>query len=55
MVESDPKLFAAPQTLVARSAGQTVRARIPVEGPATVRVPVAPGADGHCTIALGSP
>jgi hypothetical protein len=49
-VESDPNLFDAPQTLVARSGDRVVRGRIPRGDVLDLRVPLRTDASGNCVV-----
>jgi hypothetical protein len=50
-LQSDPHLFHRPQTVVARSAGRTVRTTVdPRAKPATLEVPLARGRGGVCRV-----
>ena len=53
---SDSSLFRAPQQVLAREGGRVVaRASVPVTGEATLVVPLAPAADGRCTVLFEIP
>ncbi len=48
-LQSDPNLFKRPNSVIATSAGSTVRALVPASGTALLRVPLHPVA-GRCTV-----
>ena len=49
-LQSDPHLFRTPQTVVARSAGRTVRVLVDPRAPATLEVPLRRGPGGVCRV-----